>query len=59
MSAPIRVLRTADEIEAAGMQAGARDGEQAAPQVSARLAVLLSHARVALSQDDQQPKGAA
>lgn len=56
---PVRVLRTPAEIEKAGLAAGARDGEQASPHLSARAAALLAHAKTVLSQDDQQPQGAA
>ena len=55
---PVRTLRTPAEITEAGLSAGARDGENASAQLSARAALLLSHARTVLDQDDQ-PSGAA
>lgn len=58
MTAPVRTLRTAAEQVEAGLAAGARDGDQASPQASARLALLLAHARTALTKDDE-PRGAA
>lgn len=58
MTAAVRTLRTPEQITEGGLAAGERDGEQASPQASARLALLLAHAKTALSQDDQ-PSGAA
>ena len=58
MTAAVRTLRTPAEITEAGLSAGTRDGQQAGPQASARLALLLAHARTALTKDEQPP-GAA